>query len=61
MEEVIGYPVEGIIPNAFLKVSAAADDGHMALDLDPDSTFAQRVNFLAKKIINYKQDDSDDF
>ena len=61
MEEVIGYPVEGIIPNAFLKVSAAADDGHMALDLDPDSTFAQRVNFLAKKIMNYKQDDSDDF
>ncbi|MCR5177120.1 MAG: P-loop NTPase [Anaerovibrio sp.] len=61
LADAIGYPVEGIIPNAFLEISDAVDDGHMALDLNPNSILSQRINFLAKKIIMNKQDDEDDF
>ena len=61
MEELIGYPVVGIIPNAYLDVATAADDGRMALDLKPNSPLSQRINYLAGKITKEKQDNDDDF
>lgn len=62
MEEVIEYPVESIIPNAYIVVSGAADNGHMALDLEPGSQLAKRINALASKITNLNQnEDPDDF
>ena len=61
MEEVIGYPVVGIIPNAYLDVATAADDGRMALDLKPNSPLSQRINYLAGRITKEKQDDKNDF
>ncbi|WP_051555377.1 response regulator [Anaerovibrio lipolyticus] len=61
MEELIGYPVVGIIPNAYLDVATAADDGRMALDLKPNSPLSQRINYLAGRITKEKQDNDDDF
>ena len=48
MQEAIGYPVAGIIPNAYLDVATAADDGRMALDLKPNSTLSQQITLLAE-------------
>lgn len=57
LEEVTEYHVEGIIPNAYITVSGAADNGRMALDLDPNSQLAKSINELATRIISSRQDD----
>ncbi|WP_405746576.1 CpaE family protein [Anaerovibrio slackiae] len=51
MSEAIGYPVEAVVPNAYMVVSKAADNGQMALDLEPDSPLARSINYLAGRII----------
>ena len=55
MSQAIQYPVEAVIPNAYMVVSKAADNGHMALDLEPDSPLATSINALANKILQYPQ------
>ena len=52
MSEAIGYPVEAVVPNAYMVVSKAADNGQMALDLEPDSPLAMSINYLAGRIIH---------
>lgn len=52
MSEAMGYPVEAIMPNAYMIVSKAADNGQMALDLEPDSPLAMNINYLAGRIIH---------
>ena len=40
-----------ILPNEYLLVSTAANDGRMALDIKPDSALTHKINRLADKII----------
>ena len=51
MSDAMGYPVEAVMPNAYMVVSKAADNGQMALDLEPDSPLAKNINYLAGRII----------
>lgn len=51
LEHDLGNSVDAIIPNAYQIVSAAADNGNMAMDIEPDSELAISVNRLAKNII----------
>jgi pilus assembly protein CpaE len=55
LEEMTGYPVEAIIPNEYMVVSNAADNGRMALDIEPDSQLTRSINRLADKIIGRKR------
>lgn len=54
LEMQMGYPVEGILPNAYMVVSNAADNGSMALDLDPGSQLAKSINLLADRLIRHR-------
>ena len=55
LEMMLGYPVEGILPNAYMVVSNAADNGSMALDLEPNSQLAKNINLLADKLMRRRQ------
>ena len=50
LSQTLGYPVAAIIPNEYMLVSAAANNGQMAMRVEPDSMFAQTVNRLADDI-----------
>ncbi len=50
LSQTLGYPVASIIPNEYMLVSAAANNGQMAMRVEPDSIFAQTVNRLADDI-----------
>ena len=52
LTEAMGCPVEAVMPNAYMVVSKAADNGQMALDLEPDSPLAMSINYLAGRIIH---------
>ena len=52
LSRAMGYAVESVIPNAYMVVSKAADDGQMALDLEPNSPLAKSINYLAGRIIH---------
>ena len=54
LSQALGYPVASIIPNEYMLVSAAANNGQMAMRVQPDSMFAQTVNRLADDIIGEK-------
>lgn len=49
----LGFPVTGIIPNAYEEVSTAADSGRMAVDIERSSPFAQSVSKLVSKIMGH--------
>ncbi len=51
LSRAMGYPVESIIPNAYMVVSKAADNGQMALDLEPDSPLASSINSLVGRVL----------
>lgn len=46
LEGQIGYSVAGMLPNAYLLVSSAANNGRMALDIKPDSPLARSIGDL---------------
>ena len=48
------YPVSSIIPNEYMLVSSAANNGQMAILEQPDSRFAKMVNQMADDIIGTK-------
>ena len=52
ISHAMGYPVEAVMPNAYMVVSKAADNGQMAMDLEPDSPLAMSINYLAGRIIH---------
>lgn len=52
LSKELGYPVAAIIPNEYVRVSEAADNGRLVVDEDPDSPFAKAVDALAEKIIS---------
>ena len=54
LSQALGYPVAAVIPNEFVLVSTAANNGQMALRVQSDTMFAQTVNRLADDIIGEK-------
>ncbi|WP_196593964.1 response regulator [Pectinatus sottacetonis] len=48
--ELISYPVSAIIPNEYTLVSQAANNGRMAVDIDPDSELTYNIDLLADMI-----------
>ncbi len=54
LSQALGYPVAAVIPNEYVLVSTAANNGQMALRVQPDTMFAQTVNRLADDIIGEK-------
>lgn len=54
LAEEIGYPVTGMLPNAYLLVSAAANDGRMALDIKPESSLSRSITELINGITGEK-------
>ena len=54
LAEALGYPRVAVIPNEYMLVSSAANNGQMAILEQPDSKFARFVNQLADEIIGSK-------
>ena len=54
LAQLLGYPRVSIIPNEYMLVSSAANNGQMAVLEQPDSKFALFVNQLADEIIGSK-------
>ena len=50
LSDALNYPVMAVIPNAYDIVSAAADNGRMAVDIEPDSPLTIAVNKLADQL-----------
>ena len=50
----LGYPSVSVIPNEYMLVSSAANNGQMAILEQPDSKFARFINQLADEIIGSK-------
>lgn len=55
LEEELGYPVSAILPNEYLLVSAAANNGRMAVDIQPDTPLSQNINRLSEDIIGRRR------
>ena len=49
------FPVDAILPNEYLLVSAAANNGRMAMDDRSGTVFADNINRLADEIIGRRQ------
>lgn len=54
LAEALGYPKVSVIPNEYMLVSSAANNGQMAILEQPESKFARFVNQLADEIIGSK-------
>ena len=54
LAQSLEYPVDAIIPNEYMLVSSAANNGQMAILVQPDSRFARMVNQMADNIIGSK-------
>lgn len=54
LAQALGYPKVSVIPNEYMLVSSAANNGQMAILEQPDSKFARFVNQLADEIIGSK-------
>ena len=50
LSDALGFPVTAVLPNAYDVVSTAADNGRMAVDIEPDSPLTQAVNKLADQL-----------
>lgn len=50
LEEDVGYSVYGIIPNEYLLLSTAANNGRIVADIRPGSVFAESAASIARKI-----------
>ena len=54
LTQALGYPKVSVLPNEYMLVSSAANNGQMAIVEQPDSKFAYYVNQLADEIIGSK-------
>ena len=54
LSQALEYPVATIIPNEYMLVSSAANNGQMAILEQPDSRFSKMVNQMADSIIGSK-------
>ena len=50
LSKALDYPVSAIIPNEYVLVSEAADNGRLVVEQNPDSAFSKAVFKLAKAI-----------
>jgi pilus assembly protein CpaE len=50
LETLLEYPVCSILPNEYLLVAEAANNGRMAVDIKPESLLAQSIDLLAAQI-----------
>ena len=50
LSDALGFPVTAVLPNAYDVVSTAADNGRMAVDIEPSSPLTQAVNKLADQL-----------
>lgn len=50
LERLLDYPVSSILPNEYLLVAAAANNGRMAVDINPESPLARSIDQMAAKI-----------
>ena len=50
LSELVAYPVSAVLPNEYLLVAAAANNGRMAADIKPESGLARCVDRLATAI-----------
>lgn len=48
--KALGFPVAHILPNEYLAVSSAADNGRLLIDQDPHNPFSQAVEKMADEI-----------
>lgn len=55
LESELEYPVSAILPNEYLLVSAAANNGRMAVDIQPDTPLSQNINRLSEDIIGRRR------
>ncbi|MBR1761508.1 MAG: response regulator [Schwartzia sp.] len=55
LEQELGYPVSAILPNEYLLVSAAANNGRMAVDIQPDTPLSQNINRLSEDIMGRRR------
>lgn len=51
LEKELEYPVAAILPNEYLLVSAAANSGRMAVDIQPDTPLSVQISRLSKDIM----------
>ena len=54
LEKDLGYPVDAILPNEYLLVSSAANNGRMAMDMKPDDPLSRSINSMADQILRKK-------
>ena len=54
LADTLGYPTVSVIPNEYMLVSSAANNGQMAILEQPESKFARFINQLADEIIGSK-------
>uniref|UniRef100_UPI003D7C747C AAA family ATPase n=1 Tax=Mitsuokella sp. TaxID=2049034 RepID=UPI003D7C747C len=54
LETKLGYPVAAIIPNEYLAVSKAADDGQMATEIAPDSPLSRSVDKIVDQLVSHQ-------
>lgn len=54
LAQLLGYPEVSVIPNEYMLVSSAANNGQMAILEQPDSKLAHFINQLADEIIGSK-------
>lgn len=50
LETLLAYPITAILPNEYLLVSAAANNGRMAVDIKPESPLARSIELLSAAI-----------
>ena len=54
LEKELEYPVSAILPNEYLLVSAAANSGRMAVDIQPDTPLSKQIGRLSKDIMGHR-------
>ena len=55
ISKALDFPVENIIPNAYMVVSKAADSGRLAIDIEPDGAFSKKINDMVTKVIHHSR------
>ena len=53
LEKELEYPISAILPNEYLLVSAAANSGRMAVDIQPDTPLSVQISRLSKDIMGH--------
>ena len=53
LEKELEYPISAIMPNESVLVSAAANSGRMAVDIQPDTPLSVQISRLSKDIMGH--------